>query len=129
VFYSELRLLRNWADDLRGGKSVNAFTNYVCAPVSLATVTEGLLKIAGERRGGFWQFSGPQDMTYSEVAQTLSSLVGAQPELVRAVPLSGQVEAVPRFTTLDTARVANELGLNLPSGREVLAGLFGGANR
>src|SRR5207244_3128134 len=109
VFHPELPLLKKWIQDLSAQRPVNAFSDYVCSPVSLSQVVAGIGKIAAEERSGIWQFSGPKDVSYSQLAQLIASIRGSDPALVRLVPTPpGLLEHHPAHTTLDASRAVQE---------------------
>ena len=122
VFHSELPLLKKWRGDLSAGREVNAFSDYVCSPIHLATVIDGLVRVACESRPGVWQFSGREDVSYSTLAQSVARSCGASLSLVRSAPApAGALEDLPRHTTLDAQRAREELGLDFPGPEQVLA--------
>jgi len=122
VFHSGLPLLKKWREELSLGRPVNAFSDYVCSPIHLATVIAGIARVAGERRPGIWQFSGLEDVSYSTLAQWVAKRCGASQSLIHSVPApAGAVEELPRHTTLDVARARQELRLEFPGPEQVLA--------
>jgi len=112
VFHSELPLLQEWVRDLNEVHPVKAFSDYVCSPVSLGQVVDGMARVAAERRPGVWQFSGPQDVSYAQLACEVACILGANVKLIQPVPTpSGVLEHHPSHTTLDASRAAQELNL------------------
>lgn len=116
------KLLEDWCRTWEEGGAVRAFEDLWVAPVTLEATVQGLLRIAGERRGGGWQFSGPEDVTYAALARALASKVGVGEDRVESVGRGGVVveEHAPRHTTLDTRRAEAELGMRFAGVDEVL---------
>ncbi len=121
VFHRGLPLLQEWLRALSASQPVNAFADYVCSPISLRQVVEGIAQLAVERQSGVWQFSGPQDVSYAQLASGVARILGANAGLVRAVPTpAGALEHHPAHTTLDASRAARELGLVFHEADQVL---------
>jgi dTDP-4-dehydrorhamnose reductase len=121
VFYPQLPLLQKWLQDLDAGYPVNAFSDYFCAPVSLGQVVAGIGRIATEERSGVWQFSGPKDVSYAQLALEVARLRGANAALIQSVRTPpGLLEHHPAHTTLDASRAAEELGLVFSEPAKVL---------
>jgi dTDP-4-dehydrorhamnose reductase len=116
------KLLEDWCRTWEAGGAVRAFEDLWVAPVTLEATVQGLLKIAGERRGGGWQFSGPEDVSYAGLARTMAGKVGVGEDRVEGVGRGGVVrdEQAPRHTTLDTQRAEEELGMQFSGVDEVL---------
>ena len=115
----------DWAQALRAGRSIRAFTDLRCAPIPLELTVRGLLEVARRRLPGLWQFSAPVDVSYAGLASHLARRLGANPTLVEAVSgqTNGGLEHVPCHTTLDTTRARAELGMEFPTPLEVMAQL------
>ncbi len=121
VIHAELSLLKNWNQALGANQHIRAFSNYICAPVNLATVVAGIARIATRQLSGIWQFSAPADMAYADIARHLAKRLGRDPSLVQAVPApADSVEQAPAHTSLDASRAEKELGLKFPEGPAVL---------
>lgn len=116
VFHPGLPLVVRWLETLSLAQSINAFTDYVCSPIELSTVVSGLAPIAENQLAGRWQFSGPADVSYFEIAQQLARSCGHEVGLVR--PGSGRAanpEHLPAYTSLDADRARRELHLAFPA--------------
>lgn len=127
VFHSNLPLLQKWRQDLDAGREVNAFSDYVCSPIHLTNVVTGIAQVALGQRSGIWQFSGPADVSYADLAQLVARSCGADSGLIRSASAPASVvEDLPRHTTLDAQRAHEELGLDFPEAERVLADCLGG---
>jgi dTDP-4-dehydrorhamnose reductase len=111
VFHPKLALVNRWIEALKRGEAIDAFSNYVCSPVALDTVVQGLQRLVEESAAGLWQFSGPDQVAYADIAQHLAVRLDVSSDLVRSTSAAGKLEHVPRFATLDASRATAELGL------------------
>jgi dTDP-4-dehydrorhamnose reductase len=119
----EFPLLEDWRAALAAGRPVRAFADMRLAPVPLALAADAVCEIALRRLGGVYQLSGPQDVTYLEVAQRLAERLGAPASLImpQAARAAGQPEgADATHTTLDTSAVETLLRRRIPGPWEVL---------
>ena len=116
VLHSKWPLVQGWLDALRAGRPVQAFADFVCAPIPLALVVRGLNAVSRGRRSGTWQFSADTDVSYADIARHLARGIGAPESLVEAVPSDTRtnLEHNPAHTTLDASRARSELGLAFP---------------
>lgn len=117
VVHAGWPLFAGWVEALRAGLTVQPFTDLGCAPVLLDTVVEGLMRIAQRRAGGLWQFAGPEDVTYADLARAVAARLGVPGDLVQ--PVCGQqprgAEPGPKYTSLDASRARAELGIEFPA--------------
>lgn len=109
-------LLRNWTAALQAGQPVRAFADLGCAPIPLDLTARGLLEVARRRLPGLWQFSAETDVAYADLARHLARRLSGDPALVEEISAqaTGELEHVPRHTTLDTTGARRELGLEFP---------------
>jgi dTDP-4-dehydrorhamnose reductase len=109
-------LLRGWINSLKAGQNCRAFTDYVCAPIPLETTALGLLRIAEGRMPGIWQFSADSDLSYFEIARHAAAASEADLSLVVGISAreQGELEHIPRHTSLDDSRARLELNLAFP---------------
>ncbi len=117
VVHAAWPLVAGWVAALRGGSVITPFEDMTCAPVLLDEATDGLLTLATRRLTGLWQFSGPTDLSYAELARAVAGVLGVAASLVQPASgnaASGGAEAVPAFTSLDAARARTELRLEFP---------------
>lgn len=116
VVHGNWPLIHGWLDALRAGRPVQAFADFVCAPIPLALVVRGLAEVARGRRPGTWQFSADTDVSYADIARHLARRIGAPESLVTGVASHGgaNLEHNPAHTTLDATRASAELGLAFP---------------
>lgn len=110
-------LFLNWADALRRGEAIQAFSDMTLAPVPLSCVTSVLLLIAAEQLVGTFHVSGERDISYEAAARIGAEVLGADVRLVEPVnttPASVGGEPVPLHTTLDMDVLKTTLGIVPP---------------
>jgi dTDP-4-dehydrorhamnose reductase len=89
----------------------------VMSPVPLPFVVDVLQRIAELRLPGIIQVSGPEDVTYEQIARHIAHRIGANPDLVHHMESKDaglQLEAAPSYTTLDTTRLRREFSIEPP---------------
>lgn len=106
-----------WIGALRRGETIDAFSDKVCAPVTLQD-TAALFQAIGEKKlSGIFQASASRDITYVEAALAIARRIGARAEQVKAV--LGRERGVseifrPPHTSLDPTRLRDALGWKQP---------------
>jgi dTDP-4-dehydrorhamnose reductase len=118
ILSSGMALIRNWIDDLRLGKAIHPFSDMVLSPVSIRFAVEAAIAIMQSERYGIWQVSATEDVTYEQMARYLARKIGASETLIEPVKSAESglsFETIPMYTTLDTSRLQDELGLRPPS--------------
>lgn len=118
-----VRLFDEWTRSLRMGRPVSAFFDMPIAPVSRELAVRALLKVGLSHLAGVFQLSACRDMSYAEAALHLARRLNADPQLVSSVSARStrlELEHVPRFSSLDCARIASELGIPPPVPEEGL---------
>jgi dTDP-4-dehydrorhamnose reductase len=113
----------SWFQALSNRESVEAFTDKVCAPLSIQSTVSLLLSLARKRAGGLFQASASHDLTYAEAAALLAQQAGAHPEQV--LPVRGKDRGIPasflpRHTTLEPSQRLIELGWTPPDPKVAL---------
>jgi dTDP-4-dehydrorhamnose reductase len=125
----DMPLLRGWISDLSQDKPVEAFADLTISPLKLEHVIAALLAVIDDQGGGIYQVSGADDISYADIARHLA---GPRPELVRPVNAADRgipAPEIPRFTTLDTGRLAALTGFVPPKAFDVLDAAFLSASR
>jgi dTDP-4-dehydrorhamnose reductase len=124
VLMPGMPLITRWKSALTRGDEVEAFEDYVCSPVALDAVVEGLVRLSGHRGAGVWQFSPHDQLSYAAIARELAHGMGLSQNRVRGVSCLGKVPHTPRFTSLDATRARNELDLEFVSSTAVTHKIF-----
>jgi dTDP-4-dehydrorhamnose reductase len=127
VVTPELPLFREWCEALASGSPIRPFRDMVIAPLPVAFVVAVVARMIQQRTAGIVQASGPEDVSYADVALLIARHLGADPRLVQPVDSSETgfpAGFVPRHTTLDTARLKSELALIPPDVSLVLESTF-----
>jgi dTDP-4-dehydrorhamnose reductase len=123
VVSANMPLLHGWVRALAAGEPIRAFHDMPMAPVPTELVTAAIGALLESRAAGVFQLTGPQDVTYADVARRLARELGADPALVGAV---GAIEAglpegaTPRHTTLDSSAMRDRFGIVAPGPWDVL---------
>lgn len=110
-------LFSSWVESLKNNKSIHPFLDMTLAPVSLHFSIQVLYKISKIRLPGIVQVSANKDITYAEAARYIANIIGANPDLVQPINSDAaglQFEAIPRYTSLDTSRLREKLGIDVP---------------
>lgn len=127
VVAPELPLFWRWAEDLRAGRVVRPFSDYVMSPITLGLVAEAMRRLALNWSGGVWHVGADAQVSYTEAASRLATRLGACADLVQPTTsreAGVDLETVPMHTTLGTTRLQTELGLAPPPALAVLDECF-----
>jgi len=108
VLNPRMPLIRGWIKSLQNGKIIQPFSDMVMAPLSLSFAVDVLKRVAVMRLSRITQVSAKEDVSYAQVARYLAQRLGVSIDLVQ--PISWRecdlsTEAMPVFTTIDTARL------------------------
>src|SRR5580704_13877111 len=123
VVSANMPLLHGWVRTLKAGEPIRAFRDMPMAPAPTELVSAAIAALLTRRTPGVFQLTGPQDVTYADVAHRLAHQVGADPTLVGTV---GAIEAgmpdgsAPRHTTLDSTAMRDQFGIVVPGPWAVL---------
>jgi dTDP-4-dehydrorhamnose reductase len=123
VVSASMPLLHGWARALSAGAPIRAFHDMPMAPTPTALVSAAIAALLASRASGVFQLTGPQDVSYADVARWLAGRLGADPSLVAPV---GAIEAgmppgsAPRHTTLDSRAMQDQFGIVAPGPWHVL---------
>ncbi len=121
VFHPKLPLLLSWERELSAEHPIRAFSDYYCSPILLSQIVTGITRIATEKRPGIWQFSGPDDVSYAQLAQWYARAWHKESLVTSGPTPSGMLEHLPAHTTLDASRAANELSLQFRPAEQILS--------
>ncbi|MGB0580882.1 MAG: SDR family oxidoreductase [Limisphaerales bacterium] len=115
VFTRSMPLLINWQNEFQDGKTIEAFTDYRCAPIDIGTTAKAIASITTGRRPGVWQLCPEDDVSYAEIAVEVARRLGL-PDRTKGILSTEKtvLEHLPRHTTLDTSRAREELNLDFP---------------
>ena len=116
-------LLQDWMRALSAGVPIRAFHDMTMAPVPIGLVSAAIAALMESRAPGLFQLTGPQDVSYTDVARHLADRLGAAPALVTPVSAheAGMPDgATPRHTTLDSTALRQRFGIVAPGPWEVV---------
>lgn len=111
VFGRGDRRLNGWAEAMKSGRSVEAFSGVPLAPVGLAAVVNAVRALLDARAAGACHFSASEDVTWFEVAERVADRCGADRSLVRPSGPGGIGQSFPRHSALGMGVVEESLGL------------------
>jgi dTDP-4-dehydrorhamnose reductase len=117
VVSATMPLLHGWVRALKAGAPIRAFHDMPMAPAPTELVSTAIAALLKSRACGVFQLTGPQDVSYADVAHRLAHQLGADPALVGSV---GAIEAgmpegsAPRHTTLDSSAMRDRFGIVVP---------------
>jgi dTDP-4-dehydrorhamnose reductase len=123
-------LLQDWMRALSAGVPIRAFHDMTMAPVPIGLVSGAIAALMESRAPGVFQLTGPQDVSYMDVARHLADRLGAAPALVTSVSAreAGMPDgATPRHTTLDSTALRQRFGIVAPGPWEVVNAVADGA--
>jgi dTDP-4-dehydrorhamnose reductase len=117
VVSANMQLLHGWVRALSAGEPIRAFHDMPMAPVPAALVGAAIAALLESRAQGVFQLTGPQDVSYADVAHRLARQLGADPALVgvvRAIEAGMPEGSAPRHTTLDSSAMRDRFGIVAP---------------
>lgn len=118
-----MALIKGWVDALTSGKPIRAFHDMTMAPTPTRLVTAAIEALMADRAQGIYQLTGPRDVVYSEIGRFLAGRLGTDPRLVTESSArdAGLPEgANPPYTTLDSSRLRERYGLEVPDAWDVI---------
>ena len=122
-----LQLFIEWKKRLLLGQTIQPFKDMWFAPVPFDFAVETLARIGLDKRGGLFQVSPEDDISYAGAAFRMADKLGAHSDLVQPISYADKglaPTAAPRHTTLDATRLKMELRLVPPTAEEALDWLF-----
>ena len=117
VLSPETPLLRDWIAALSKGQPIRPFTDMVMAPTPIDLVAAAIGHLLQDRAAGFFQVTGPRDVSYADTACHLAERLAADRRLI--TPVSGETMNLPLgtlrpHTTLDSTPLRDRYGLAVP---------------
>jgi dTDP-4-dehydrorhamnose reductase len=112
-----LPLIIRWLESLRSNSVIHPFLDYVMAPVPSSLAVECLYRISKDRLRGIHHVSGPQDISYADVAYHIAHRLNAKPDLVLPNKIGDSgvfLEHNPTHTTLDSTETEKKLAIKIP---------------
>lgn len=112
-----MKLLSDWKKELSANRPVQAFEDMALAPVPVEMVAQSIAGLMRDRAQVIAQLSGPRDMTYWELGQSVAARMGIDVDLVQrtsAAAAGMPAGSSPRHTTLDSSLIAQRYGLVAP---------------
>ena len=115
VVHPGLPLIAGWRKTLAKGQPIQAFSDFICAPITLAPTIASIAAVAEQQLPGIWQLSSSADISYAGMAERLAERWHVDPTLIQAIPSSERVtlEHLPRFSTLEATESQRKLGFKI----------------
>ena len=113
-----MTLLRQWRKTLAAGQPVYPFRDMLMAPTPVGVAAAAITALLTEQCSGIWQLSGPEDVSYAEIAAHIARRLDSDRSLVRPVAAAsaGMPEgSTPRHTTLDSSAMRGRFGIAAPA--------------
>jgi dTDP-4-dehydrorhamnose reductase len=129
VVSPDMALLHGWRRKLAIGESIRAFRDMKMAPTPMALVAEAIGRMIAAAEPAIAQFTGPEDVSYEEVAAFVAQRIGAAPHLVASVSADedgAPPGSTPAHTTLDSAYLAAKFGIVAPKPWAVIGSILDG---
>ena len=122
-----LPLITHWLESLRSNSVIHPFLDYVMAPVPSSLAVECLYRIAKDRMRGIHHVSGPQDISYAEVAYHIARRLNAELNLVLPNKIGDSgvfLEHNPTHTTLNSTETEKKLAIKIPDALSSIDWMF-----
>ena len=122
-----MALLRQWQKTLATGQPVHPFRDMFMAPTPVGVAAAAITALLAERCSGIWQLSGPEDVSYAEIAAHIGRRLQADPALVQpiAAASAGMPRgSTPRHTTLDSSVLRSSFGIASPEPWATMEGVL-----
>ncbi len=104
VMTPNMELISHWIKQLSLNQTIEAFYDMMLAPVSIKQVINLLLSLGQKKLTGCFQVSGINDVSYYDMANYISQIVGKSSSLIKSVSALDKgikKSFLPLFTTLD----------------------------
>lgn len=117
VLSPDTPLLREWINALASGQAIRPFTDMTMAPTPIELVARAIGRLLEARETGFFQLTGPRDVTYAETAYHLAERLGVDAGVI--TPVSGATMNLPPgnlrpHTTLDSSKLRERFDIIVP---------------
>jgi dTDP-4-dehydrorhamnose reductase len=110
-------ILSEWYRSLQNQMPIYPFMDMMMSPIALKTVISIISLIGTMRKGGIWQISGEEDISYATAAEWLAEAIKADKKLIHACSTLDSdlyIKKYPPYTTLSTERLRNDFGVEIP---------------
>jgi dTDP-4-dehydrorhamnose reductase len=122
-----MALLRQWQKTLATGHPIHPFRDMFIAPTPVGVAAAAITALLTERSSGIWQLSGPEDVSYAEIAAHIGRRLQADPALVQPIAAASAgmpMGSMPRHTTLDSSVLRSAFGIASPEPWATIEGVL-----
>jgi dTDP-4-dehydrorhamnose reductase len=123
-----MALLRQWQKTLAAGQPVYPFRDMFMAPTPVGVAAAAITALLTEQCSGIWQLSGPEDVSYAEIAAHIGRRQQADPILVQPIAAASAgmpTGSTPQHTTLDSSALRSAFGIASPAPWATIEGVLG----
>ena len=127
---AELPPFDGWLRDLRASKPVEAFDDFIFAPITVPYVAGGLMRIALCGQNGIFHLSGT-DVSYYDFARQIAAGLGKTSSMVvrtNSVAKGVSLRFRPSYSALGMRRTSHLLGIQREGVNEVASHLIASTN-
>lgn len=117
VISADTPLLGEWVKTLSAGGTIRPFHDMTMAPTPVDLVVRAITLLMDQRATGFFQLTGPRDVSYAEIGYYLAERLRVdkrQVAPVSATTMNLARGAAPPYTTLDSTELCIRLGVAVP---------------
>lgn len=120
VISPNMRLLQDWAKNLRCGRTIHPYSDLKLSPLGLNFIAKLLIKLLIECPSGLFQVSARSEVTYAQLAHKFAMRLGCDQSLINPISLKQSANVYnPNHTTMDSSSLKT-LGLEAPHWMEAL---------
>jgi dTDP-4-dehydrorhamnose reductase len=97
------------------------------APTPVGVTAAAITALLIEQCPGIWQLSGPEDVSYAEIADRIRRRLQVEPALVQpiaALSAGMPTGSTPRHTTLDSSLLRSAFGIASPEPWTTIEGVL-----
>jgi dTDP-4-dehydrorhamnose reductase len=124
VVSDSMALIDGWIVELAAGRPIRAFNDMTLAPTPTVLVCSAIVALMQDRAPDVFQLTGPRDVAYVEVGRFLAQRLRVSETLVieTSAAEAGIPEgSTPYNTTLDSSRLRERCGLDIPDIWQIIA--------
>jgi len=122
-----MALLQQWRKTLAAGQPVYPFRDMFIAPTPVGVTGAAIAALLTKQCSGIWQLSGPEDVSYAEIAAHIGRHLHADPALVQPIAAASAgmpTGSTPRHTTLDSSLLRSAFGVASPEPWTTIEGVL-----
>jgi dTDP-4-dehydrorhamnose reductase len=122
-----MALFQQWRKTLAASQPIYPFRDMFIAPTRIGVTAAAITALLTEQCPGIWQLSGPEDVSYAEIAAHIGRSLRAEPNLVQPIAAASAgmpTGSTPRHTTLDSSFLRSAFGIASPEPWTTIEGVL-----